>query len=194
MTGVLLATTAAANPVIDGTPPSPRPPLVPPRNAVPVVVEMRDGEAQPFLIVPRSLLQKGRRVASAGRTGSFASSPATLVAAGLGLSMLLALGGLQLVRRPGQRLSRRMLLLLAALLAPLVASPLLLAKARLPDNPPLPPVRLTVEGVEVRGGSEGLPIRLVLPRAEAERMAKELGQQNMPPPPVRLGAPSKSPG
>jgi hypothetical protein len=191
---LLAASTVRANPIIDPGSVPPRPNQVPPGNVVPVVVEVRDGEAQPYLVVPRSLLHKGRRVASAGSFRDFATTRSFLIVAGLGLSLLLAFIGLHLVRSPERRLQRRSRLLLLALLSSLLLGPLAFARAPLPNAPLIQAIRLNVEGVEIRGGVEGMPIRLVLPRAEVVRLAKELAQPVTPATPVVPGAAPALPG
>jgi hypothetical protein len=172
---ILLAAAGSAgtNPVIAGAPPQ-RPVYLPGRGIVSVVVEVRDSALRPSLAIPRGMLARGRRVA-------LADSPSRLVCAGLALSLLLALGGLRLVRGPRSLPGKRAVGLLLAALVPLGLAPLVLAKARLPEVPPL---RLNLDNVEIQPAAYG-SFRLVLPRDEADRLRREL----TPPVPPAPGSP-----
>jgi hypothetical protein len=179
----LLATSAAANPIVWPPPgdPNPPPPIrlppapVAPANAVAFEIEVNDQAQVPLLIVPRSRLAVARKVAILDR-------PAVPLTAGVALTAAFVAAGLGLVR--GDRGVRRRAASLA-LIGVLVAGsaavwanappPLDVRRATpCPSVIPQAPPGFPLDGVKVEVTERDGPVRLVIPRSRLADIAKVL--------------------
>jgi hypothetical protein len=146
---------------------------VPPRNAVPIVVEVGNDLREPHLVVPKKLTSQAIPAGSTGGPHRVGAVSLPLLA---GSALALTIGGLWLTRTTRFR-GMAMLALAAAALG----GAILIAHPPPPTPPPfmydtLPPL----DGVVVELTNDGDEIRLQLPRDVAVDLAEKLTARGWP--------------